>query len=147
MTVSCMSLLAVFGEFGCWFSIVATWTLWPLLVVDRLELAYLASMGIYLCLLYYSTKIGNTKNNTKITFSLVVWKLVLFASSFGMVGLHVLEIMGHMEFIVKIPSHLPDLFPVLWSVGGCAMLLVSWAVSCWKLYVLPVEPDKGRKQD
>ena len=40
--------------------------------------------------------------------------------SIGMIVLHVLE--G-----IAIPSmHLPDLFPVLWSIVGCAMFVWCW---------------------
>jgi hypothetical protein len=44
-----------------------------------------------------------------------------------MIGLHVAE------RVVEVPSHLPDLFELLWSVAGCGMFGIAWLVTCWRL--------------
>ena len=37
------------------------------------------------------------------------------------------------EMLVDLPPNLPDLFPVLWSVVGCALFCLAWLIMCVKL--------------
>jgi alpha-1,3-glucosyltransferase len=115
--------------FVSWFSVVSTWTLWPLICIDRLEAAYLALLTIFLSLviLFLSSNQTSVSCMNRLTIS----KVVLPISCIGMVGLHFLE------FYEPPPVHLPDLFPVLWSVAGCGLFCVSWLVTCWQLYKIP----------
>jgi len=113
--------------FTHWFAIVATWTLWPLLCVDRLEVAYSCMMTLYLVLVWifvdnYPIGLSSCFNNNLMT------RTILPLSGFGMLSLHILQLM------VPPPSTLPDLFPVMWSIAGCGMFCISWSVTCWHLY-------------
>lgn len=112
--------------FVSWFSIVATWTLWPLIRIDQLEGAYFGITLIYLGLLWVWSE---NANKTPSFFSQSFFmKGLVPISALGMIGIHMLEI------VVAAPIHLPDLFPVLWSIAGCGMLCLSWIATCWHLY-------------
>jgi len=123
-------------SFVQYFSIACAWSLWPLLQVDQLDLAYTCMMIIFGCLLWLYH--GNKKPTDGMTvdrkqqisfFSSYFYPIPILAYA-GMMGLHVMQI------IVSAPSNLPDLYPVLWSVAGCGMFLVAWACSLWHLLVL-----------
>ena len=116
------------STFVNWFSIVAVWTLWPLIQVDRLEIAYIGIIAIYLGLMWLWAE--NKKESPSFFSQNALVKLlpIVPLSVIGMVGLHVLEM------VVPVPQNLPDLFPVLWSIAGCGMFCLSWIVTCWHLY-------------
>jgi alpha-1,3-glucosyltransferase len=104
------SLLA--PPLGDWFGIVATWTLWPLLVLDRLQTAYWCTLVFFaVALSLRKTPIPNSQ----------VQRLI-WLSYAAMAVLHGLEL------AVPPPSRMPDLFPVLWSVLGCALVSSAWLV-------------------
>ena len=114
------------STFVIWFSIVATWTLWPLIRVDRLEVAYGCTLIVFATFAWLFVTSNRT---TKSCFDrLTITKAIVPVSSLGMVILHVLEI------AVTPPASLPDLIPVLWSIAGCGLFCVSWLVTCWHLY-------------
>ena len=121
-------------SFVNWFGVVAAWTLWPLLCVDRLQTAYFCTIAIFLSLVWMCR---GDKDSTKtleghrlVGFFGQHWILqtIVPLSSLGMAGLHMLEL------VVEPPAHLQDLFPVLWSVAGCGMFVIGWAGTCWHLY-------------
>jgi len=131
-----------------WFTIVCTWSLWHLLVVDRLQMAYFATMVIYLCYLFYCSSHRNGQGIAKDHSHWVVqktkqifMKLVFPGSLLAMAGLHLME-----AFIVP-PLSLPDIFPVLWIVVGCACFIIIWMASLMDLWILSreVEVRAGNK--
>ena len=106
-----------------WFSVVSAWTLWPLIRVDQLEVAYFCTLAIYVALVWLCAE-GRQQD----TQTLDQWAKVIVSLSYvGMTLLHVLEI------VIPVPPSLPDLFPVLWSIAGCAMIFLAWLATCWHL--------------
>ena len=92
-------LLAVATSLSGWLGLLAAWSLWPLMVLDRLQVAY----------------------------CLCVWMAGCRPESFrqwmafcSLLGLHLAEA------IYTPPSYWPDLFPVLWSIVGCGWFGVAW---------------------
>ena len=128
----CSLLLWEDPLFVDWFSIACIWTLWPLLKVDRLQVSYACMIIIYMCIIWIrrtQPQQDEVKPSaaSSLPWNLLLVKIPILVSLTGMVGLHLMEIM------VEIPLHLPDLFEVLWSIGGCAMFCYAWLVTCWKL--------------
>ena len=119
--------------FRDWFALVATWSLWPLLILDRLQVAYVCTIILYVCarriltLLLVEEEEPQEEDKAK---RVVRWiqMLLIFGSGLIMIGLHVLE------FVVTPPSHLPHLFAVLWSISGCGFYVVAWITMVWQLY-------------
>lgn len=113
-----------------WFSIASTWTLSPLLHVDRLESAYICTMIIFVSLtcLHRTLLVGKDRTHTSFfdRWPLIEWLIPL--SYFGMALLHIVEV------AMPPPSSLPDLYPVLWSIAGCVMICLTWLATCWHLY-------------
>lgn len=112
--------------FTNWFAIVATWTLWPLLCIDRLQVAYCCTMIVYLTLVWlfvasFKEVLPSCLDNNFAS------RAVVPLSGLGMLSLHMLQL------VVPPPSTLPDLYPVLWSIAGCGMFCISWLVTCWQL--------------
>jgi alpha-1,3-glucosyltransferase len=127
MALAPISLLDDFS-FVQWFSIVSTWTLFPLIQVDRLQVAYFCTLAIFASLSWPCAE-GHERTNSASFFDCcTLTKLIVSASYVGMAMLHVLEV------TIPAPPHLPDLFPVLWSVAGCAMICLAWLITCWHLY-------------
>lgn len=111
-----------------WFSVVSTWTLWPLMQVDRLEAAYVCTLAIFACLCWLSVE-GHNRLVESSFFNINEWTRLLVPLSYiGMATLHVLQI------LVEPPSALPDLFPVLWSIAGAGLFCLAWLGTCWHLY-------------
>jgi alpha-1,3-glucosyltransferase len=112
-----------------WFSLVTVWTMWPLLVIDRLQVAYVCTILIFISVLRLRKELAEEKL-VRIGFFeqnwLFSWIPVL--TYMLMLTLHVAEI------IVPPPSSLPDLFPVLWSIVGCGFCCIAYTISCWHLY-------------
>ena len=116
------------ATFVSWFCVVATWTLWPLIRVDRLEVAYFCTIVIFSTIVWLFA-MSNTNQTSKSCFDhWTLTKAIVPVSSLAMLLLHLLEV------AVTPPASLPDLFPVLWSVAGCGMFCVAWLVTCWHLY-------------
>jgi len=124
-------LLQADDKFVKWFSIATTWTLWPLLVIDRLQTAYACVLLIFFSFL----RIGKVffENEAEEGYGCffdrnVLTKMLLALSYMAMIGLHV------MEQTATVPERFPDLFPVLWSVVGCGFCCLAWLISCYHLY-------------
>jgi len=129
MALAPISLLywndAVFVQ---WFSVMCTWTLWPLIQVDRLEAAYFCTSFIFVALCLLSAEGHDRQHDSSFFDTNKLAKTLVPLSYVGMVVLHVLE------FVVVPPPNLPDLFPVLWSIAGCGMICLAWLITCWQLY-------------
>jgi alpha-1,3-glucosyltransferase len=118
-----------------WISIMSTWSLWPLLVVDRLQVVYCAVNTLFMSFLWATHEpifwapqksVSIFGVETRRIFSglqYTLQMLVLPSSIIAMLGLHFAEL------FVAAPQHLPDLFPVLWILVGCASFSVMWIVS------------------
>jgi alpha-1,3-glucosyltransferase len=127
MALSPLSLLiGDDAKFVQWFSIVSTWTLYPLIQVDRLQTAYICTLAIFASLSWLSAE-GHERMTSFFDVSIFT-RVMVPVSYIGMIMLHVLEVM------VPAPSSLPDLFPVLWSIAGCAMICLAWLITCWHLF-------------
>lgn len=110
-----ISLLAVDEpRFSMLFSIVATWSLWPLLIIDRLIDSYICCVAIFVCI-HGLTRVSSSE----ISFS-ATSNMSFTISWIMMILLHSLEL------LYSPPQHLPDLFPVLWSLGGCGMFSIAY---------------------
>jgi alpha-1,3-glucosyltransferase len=124
MALAPASLLPPFGD---WFGIVAAWTLWPLLVLDRLRTAYFCAMVFFAVALAWrepSARPGRTARRlSRLSYA-------------AMVALHLLE------GAVAPPPGMPDLFPVLWSVLGCALVSCAYLVLCRQL-LLSADADRA----
>lgn len=108
-----------------WFSMICCWTLWPLLQTDRLQVPYVC------CILIFEAMIRLRKSTTGQTISIfraVPWRWIPALSYVGMIALHVVQL------AIPPPSHLPDIYEVLWSAAGCGMFCVSWFITCIKLH-------------
>ena len=136
------SLLAWDDTLFCdWFAIVAAWTMWPLLVVDRLQVAYVCAITIFLVGVMHLRETDASCQDKETSPSAVgwCWKILIKLSVVAMLGLHGLEM------AITVPSHLPDLFPVLWSVGGCALCCLAWARTVGALWVIHLESHDDQK--
>ena len=122
-----------------WFSIVTAWTLWPLLQIDRLQTAYVCTLAIFGAALYLRRELlaeddvlataGFFDRRHRGVFRWMIPKL----SYAVMIALHIAEL------IVPAPDHMPDLFPVLWSITGCGFCCLAWLGTCWHLYGIEKE--------
>lgn len=111
-----------------WFSVCSTWSLWHLLVVDQLHCVYFILLVIYLCFILSKLDYDNEKQIQipRGRFAKVVqmlYKSFLPLSILLMIILHIAE-----AFVVPPPA-LPDIFPVLWVVVGCASFVAMWVAS------------------
>jgi alpha-1,3-glucosyltransferase len=125
-------LFAEDALFSIWFSLIAAWTMWPLLVIDRLQTAYVCTVLIFgvAVQLYKLLHPESTDNNVSTSFfhSMFLFRWIPTLSFVAMLVLH------GAELVVTVPSHLPDLFPVLWSIVGCGFCCIAWLGTCWHLY-------------
>jgi alpha-1,3-glucosyltransferase len=124
-------LLLEDATFVEWFSVVTTWTLWPLLVIDRLQVAYVCSILIFVAMTQIRTELAERKAPSTNIGILEQYSLFRWIPSLAYVlmgALHVAEV------IMSAPAALPDLFPVLWSIVGCAFCCMAYAISCWHLF-------------
>jgi len=122
-----------------WATIVSTWSLWPLLVVDRLQPVYCAMHALYLCFIWGTRPVVLWKAQSPVSMlgmrtdhilrglQWIFQMLVLPCSIFAMVGLH------FAEFLVTPPPNLPDIFPVMWILVGCASFTGMWFASLFAL--------------
>jgi alpha-1,3-glucosyltransferase len=129
-----------------WFAIVCIWSMWHLLVVDRLRIAYLVSIIIYLCYVCATSGMNDSKrvssSLSQNKHPLVKWdtwdekrkhffsKCILPLSISAMIGLHILEA------LITPPRSLPDLFQVLWVIVSCFSFCFMWLTSLWKSLLL-----------
>ena len=114
------------STFVIWLSVVATWTLWPLIRVDQLEVGYCCTLMIFATFawLFVTSNIMSKSCFERSTIT----KAIVPVTTLIMLFLHVIEA------TVTPPASLPDIFPVLWSITGCGMFCVAWLVTCWHLY-------------
>lgn len=119
-----------------WFSIVTTWTLWPLLVMDRLQTAYFSSLGIFLsiCELHNHRTGSQPPHNGFFSQHWLLGWIPSFTYTV-MILLHV----G--EWVLPAPKALPDLFAVLWSVVGCLLCCLAYIISVWRMF------NQGKEKD
>ncbi len=120
-------------DFVTWFSTVATWTLWPLLTIDRLCEAYFCSLVIY-----WSTKgiIGlPTAPSIQSRWEVDVFTKYRILGSIPYLSYFILTMLHVVEFTISPPSNLPDLFPVLFSLVGCGMFTFSFVVTIWAMFI------------
>jgi len=113
--------------FITWFSLVATWTLWHLLQIDCLQLAYVCVSVVFSFLCFASSGgIYSTMKRKKDRWSLAsrggnfFVKCIVPVSFVLMAGLHLTEM------VLSPPRHMPDIFPVLWVIAGCIFFSLSW---------------------
>ena len=110
-----------------WFSILSTWSLWPLLVLDRLQVPYVCVQVLHLCMLFLRD--DTQSPSPEITPSgHRIAKHLEYCSYISMIALHLAEAW------IDPPANLPDIYPVLWSVVGCAQLTVFWLILHYRLY-------------
>mmetsp|Transcript_1979 Transcript_1979/g.4463 ORF Transcript_1979/g.4463 Transcript_1979/m.4463 type:complete len:517 (-) Transcript_1979:134-1684(-) len=119
----CSLLLWEDPKFVLWFSRACTWTLWPLLQVDRLHAPYFCMLIIFEALIH----LGQYYSSSKSSVFSGIFSLVPGLTYAVMIGLHATE------FFFGPPAALPDLYPVLWSVLGCAMFCLAYIISCAKV--------------
>ena len=126
-----LSMLALDApRFVSFFSVAATWSLWPLLVIDRLQSPYFCSIMIYLCIeRLMKVQILSTDNDECIIKFLAPVSVVV------MVVLHLLE------FLVDPPQSLPDLYPVLWSIVGCGLFSLLYLMILAAVWALSQQQD------
>lgn len=124
----CSLLLWQDPAFVEWFSFVCVWSLWPLLQVDRLQLAYGCTVTIFASLVWFR-RMGMGQLTVPTVFSgSVLLRSIPPLSYLGMLGLHAAQA------LVPPPPTLPDLYEVLWSVAGCGMFVLAWIVTVGKLF-------------
>jgi alpha-1,3-glucosyltransferase len=118
--------------FSVWFSLVAAWTMWPLLVIDRLQTAYICTVLVFAVAVQLHKLLHpeSADSNVSTTFFHGMY-LLRWVPALSYVAMWVLH---GAELVVTVPSHLPDLFPVLWSIVGCGFCCIAWLGTCWHLY-------------
>jgi len=138
--------------FIIWVSLVATWSLWHLLQMDRLQVPYVC-ISVLFCVVVracFAPRSGGgsiqptkTRTNEGCCSVLARWGSVCFttwlvpASFVGMAGLHL------MELLITPPSHMPDIFPVLWVIEGCSFFCVTWIGILYFVW-LEYNSDRGK---
>jgi alpha-1,3-glucosyltransferase len=83
-----------------WFTVIATFSMWPLLLKDGLCVMYVAGMGLYLTTVHILFK--NQLSNRRV--------LLFYLSVLGCISLHILEI------FVTPPERYPHIYPTLNSL-------------------------------
>ena len=127
-----VSLLAADGvdarRFASLFAVLAAWSLAPLLAVDRLREAYVCCVAVFLCVDDAARRCCASDDEGGDIFAVGgIAKYVPWLSWVVMAALHVAE------WLVVPPPHLPDLFPVLWSVVGCGLFCMSYLTTIWAM--------------
>lgn len=114
-------LFCISPLFVVWFSLVSLWTMWPLLLVDRLTIPYITCAIIFASVAYvYFQTFDEKPLHKAVSFGFII--SILF-----MIVLH------FMELVLDPPQTLPDIYPVLFSLAGCGMFTLSWCYCCWEL--------------
>jgi alpha-1,3-glucosyltransferase len=130
--------------FVTWFSIVATWSLWPLLVLDRLRVAYVGILVIYVISLdvYDQLLLPDRTGREPGFFDGSMWKFLnLSGSLVPRLSYLIMGLLHLAECFIEPPPRLPDLYPVLWSVFACGCFIVAYTGACWHLF----KKDQGSK--
>lgn len=150
LPLSPLSLLIADAPLLCfWFSVTSAWTLWPLIETDRIQSAYFACIVIFtLASLLYGRPFAALRQYSRGTFAIgrdidigkSKWIYVtVFVSFVGMIGLHLVE------SIISPPQSLPDLFPVLWSIGGAGIFCLCWCCFYGQLSLIRASMDGEQK--
>ena len=143
--LSSVSLLMLDApDFVYFFSIVATWSLWPLLVIDRLTDAYICCLGIFLC-------VNSMMKVPESQLTLYDDRMDIFSKRYltryvPALALIVMIILHVLELTVAPPSHLPDLYPVLWSFVGCGLFCISYLATVWAMFAQIKPSEKVKKR-
>ena len=118
-------------DFVQFFSILATWSIWPLLVIDRLTNAYVCCLVIFLCISSMMrvplSQLSCYDEKVDIFSRRYITRYIPTLSWLAMIILHVTEL------VADPPSHLPDLYPVLWSFVGCGLFCLSYLATVWAM--------------
>ena len=135
LALSPLSLLFMdFPYFVSWFSIATTWSMWPLVQVDKLHCAYIVCLVTFGSLVFMCNNNnifpGSNSRPTPTLGQLhrFVQEYVIPLSSFAMLALHLIELS------VGVHESLPDIFTVLFSIGGCGIFSVALIYSTAFLY-------------
>jgi len=141
-----ISLLAMDApRFVLFFSVLATWSLWPLLAIDRLGDAYVCCLIIYLCVDAIAKVPPSTfpshDEGMNIFLERYMTKYVPLLSWIVMISLHL------SEWAIDPPHHLPDLFPVLWSLVGCVFFCISYLSTIWAMAMHTKSKTKVAKSE
>lgn len=104
-----------------WSIVAGTWTMFPLLHRDGQVVPYLFTLALYcvVCACTIDREQGKTRSSAPLL------RLVIYASSLAMVCLHVAS------HCVTPPPSMPDLWPVLWALGGFVMVSYWYIVVVW----------------
>jgi len=107
-------LLVVFDEplITIWFSVISTFSMYPLLERDGQSMSYIALTLIYLVIAYFY--------NLKLSSYHTVVKLMFGLSLIGACFIHI----GFAT--IKPPLKLPDLFPLLFATYSCLHFVLFW---------------------
>ncbi|KAL3811638.1 hypothetical protein ACHAXA_001395 [Cyclostephanos tholiformis] len=118
-------------RFVVYFSVVATWSLWPLLVIDRLTDAYVCCLLIFLCIdgmaRIEASESSSYEKEVDIFSDVYITRYAPTFSWILIILLHLLDLM------FSPPHNLPDLFPVLWSLVGCGLFCVAYLGTLWAM--------------
>jgi alpha-1,3-glucosyltransferase len=139
----CSLLWDVDEKFVLWFSIVAAWTLWPLMQIDRLQTAYFCILLAFGSIVKIFKQLTRDRQNAGFFHQNNVFHWIPSISYGAMIALHAAEL------FVTVPPHFPDLFAVLWSIVGCGFCCIAWVGSCWHLHKAvhsSTEQQGSRKQ-
>ena len=152
LPLSPLSLLVTDTPLLCfWFSVTSAWTLWPLIQTDRIQSAYFASVVIFsLASLLYDRPFaalracchGNFVIGGDIASGISKSKwiyVIVLVSIIGMFALHLVESM------ISPPQSLPDIYAVLWSIGGAGIFCICWCCFYRQLLVAPESFNEGQK--
>lgn len=142
-----------------WFTIACTWSLWHLMVLDRLQVVYFAVLALYMSYIWWYLRVFSyhqtqqhfltsdkyaTMEQDEGNGEFVWTKIIIPCSLAGMVGLHILEA------FVSPPPNLPDIFPVLWIMVACMAFVLMWIKSLqslWSQQVMQLGDDAHYKMD
>jgi alpha-1,3-glucosyltransferase len=114
-----------------WFAIVTTFTLFPLMQIDRLQTAYVCTILIYLAVLGLRKELSPISPSSRAVGFFeqnALFQLIPNLSYAVMLVLHIAEL------VVPVPETLPDLFPVLWSIVGCGFCCIAYIGTCWHMF-------------
>lgn len=132
--------MTIDSKFVNWFSIVTVWTLWPLLQIDRLQTAYVCTIVLFISMigLYHElTTIGNTfpQHRPILSNGFFDYLSIYHFDWIPSISYSIMILLHFAEYLVAVPEHLPDLFPVLWSIVGCGFCCLAYAIICWHMVV------------
>ena len=135
-------LMFEFPTFVSWLSLVAMWSMWHLIRVDRLAIAYGACGILFIVVILPIFSMEEIRDREKKTYTTStstigrffesyfyarickrLVKLYFVQSILVMILLHVAEV------VYTPPINMPDLFPMIWSIAGCSMFCISWLIT------------------